>query len=112
MSVFVVAGGIVTSIAVKLDSTDVTEIAGSDDFTTRVAWFQCTEITGATPDLTVELYDGTTSVYLRYQQAMTANGSVKFEDIALNKGQKLRVTAGAANQIDVVGLTFVDNALQ
>lgn len=112
MSVFRVAGGIVAPIAVKLSSTSATEIAGSDDFTTRIAWFQCTEITGATPDLTVELYDGTTSVYLRYQQAMTANEAVKFEDIALNKGQTLRITAGTANAIDVVGLAFVNNSLQ
>jgi hypothetical protein len=112
MSVFQVVGGIFTSIAVKLAGTSPVVIAGSSDSTSRVAWFQCTEIAGSTPDLTVELYDGTTSVYLRYQQAMAANEAVKFEDIALNRGQFLRVTAGAANQIDVVGLAFVSNALQ
>jgi hypothetical protein len=112
VSVFQVTGGIITPIAVKLSATTATSVFGSSDSPSRVAWLQCTNITADTPDLTVELYDGATSVYLRYQQAMDANGAVKFEDIALNPGQFLRVTAGAADKIDVVGLAFVSNALQ
>lgn len=90
--------------AFKLSTTSATVIAGSADHGELVDWFQCTEIAGGTPNLTIELYDGTTSYYLQNAVAMTAKQSIlKTHGIALHKGWYLRVTASVANQVDVVG---------
>ncbi len=92
-------------IAFKLTTTNPTAIAGSATSKTFVDWFQCTEITGATPNLTIEIYDGTTSFYLRNAKAMTAKEEVlKNQGFSLDKGSFLRVTAGTANTIDVTGV--------
>jgi hypothetical protein len=109
MSAFQIPGGIPKPIAVKITGTSATDIAGSDTARSRVAWFQCAEIAGSTPDLTVEVYDGSTSFFLRKAVAMTANEIVVFaNNIVLDKGQYLRVTASAANQVDVVGMAMID----
>lgn len=90
--------------AFKLSTTSATVIAGSADHGELVDWFQCTEITGGTPQLTIELYDGATSYYLQKAVAMTPNQAIlKTHGIALHKGWYLRVTASVANQVDVVG---------
>ena len=93
-----------TPIAVKLTTTGATIVAGDASRPTLVDWFQCTEIAGRTPTLSIELYDGTTSVYLRNSKAMLANEEVlRTQGLALNAGQYLRVTASVANQVDVTG---------
>lgn len=103
MSVFF-QGQTADPIAIKLTTTGATIIAGSADNKTLVDWVQFTEIAGATPTLTIDIYDGTTTVYLRNALAMTAKQEVlKTHGISLNKGQYLRATASAANQIDVTG---------
>lgn len=94
----------------KLTTTSATVIAGNANSVVFVPWLACTEITGGTPTLQVEIYDGTTSYYLRHALAMTANQTYIFEaGIALNKGDFLRVTAGTANQIDVIALRTLPN---
>lgn len=61
-----------------------------------------TEIAGSTPNLTLEIYDGTTSTYFVKTKPMTALQGLVWENIPLSPIQKLRVTAGTANQIDVI----------
>lgn len=109
-SAYNIIAGTPTPIAVKLTTTDPTNIAGSATARTHVVWFQCAEIAGATPTLTVEIYDGTTSFYLRNALVFaSARSSVVFENgVTLEKGQFLRVTAGAADQVDVVGMALLN----
>jgi hypothetical protein len=100
-------------IAFKLTTTSPTVIAGDADELVRVPWFQCTNITTNTPTLTVEIYDGTTSYYLRFALAMSAKETVLFGNsdrgFLLNKGSFLRVAAGTANEIDVVGIKLMNS---
>jgi hypothetical protein len=104
--VFQVTGS--ASIAVKVTTNTVTTIAGDAAKATRIDWFQCTEILGGTPNLTVELWDGTTSVYLRKSKAMTANEEVlRTQGLTLNAGQFLRVTSSTANSVDVTGVAVL-----
>jgi hypothetical protein len=111
-SAYNIIAGTPTPIAVKLTTTDPTAIAGSATERTHVVWFQCAEIAGATPTLTVEIYNAatTTSYYLRNALAFASGrASVLFENgITLEKNQFLRVTAGAANQVDVVGMALLN----
>lgn len=98
---FTITGNIQT-IATKLTTTSVTSLYAATKRTTIVSIIAA-EITGNTPTLTIELYDGSTSYYLRYQAAMTANGIVTIDTpFVLNTGWSLRATAGTANRIDIV----------
>lgn len=113
-SAFQLTGGPVESLKVKLTTTAPTIIAGSSLYMTGVIWFQCTEITGATPNLTVEIYDDNSGVryYLRNAKAMTPKEEVKFiEGLTLQPNEFLRVTASAANQVDIVGISLLGGAL-
>lgn len=112
--VFQLAGGVADKIRQKLTATTPTVVAGSADNQTGVVWLACTEITGGTPNLSIEVYDASTSTsyYLRYQKAMTARETFIFEaGLLLNPNEFLRVTAGTVNQIDVVGMALMGNAL-
>lgn len=111
---FQLVGGAADKIRQKLTTTNPTVVAGSATLQTAVVWFLCTEIGGATPNLSIEVYDAstTTSYYLRLAKPMTAKESVLFEaGIVLNVNEFLRITAGTANQIDVVGLSLLNNSL-
>lgn len=113
-SAFQLIGGAVDKIRQKLTTTSPTVVAGSADYQTAVVWFQCTEIAGSTPNLTIEVYDAdtTTSYYLRNAKAMTAKEEVRvIEGLALQPNEFLRITASAANQVDVVGIALLGNAL-
>jgi hypothetical protein len=63
-----------------------------------------TEISGNTPTLTLEIYDGTNSFYLMYQKPMTARQTLEWGDIPLAQNQSLRATPGTANCIDVIAV--------
>lgn len=111
---FQLTGGAADKIRQKLTTTSATVVAGSATLQTTVVWLQCTEIAGNTPNLTIEVYDAktSTSYYLRNAKAMTAKESVLFEaGIVLSPNEFLRVTASAANQVDVVGLSLINNSL-
>lgn len=111
VGVFSYPGSTVEDFAVKLSTTSATIIGGNATSAMQVPWFACTEIANSTPTLTIELFDGTTSTYLRFQKAMTAKETFIFDSgIWLNPATFLRVTAGTANQIDVVGLRSLPNA--
>ena len=98
---FSITGNILT-IATKLTvSTPVVLLAATKR--TTIVSIIAAEITGNTPTLSIELYDGTTSYYLRYQAAMTANGIVTIDTpFVLNAGWSLRATAGTANRINII----------
>lgn len=111
---FQLVGGAVDKIRQKLTTTAATVVAGSADYQTAVVWFQCTEITGGTPNLTIEIYDANTltSYYLRNAKAMTAKEEVRVtEGLALQPNEFLRITSSAANQVDVVGIALLGQAL-
>jgi hypothetical protein len=100
-----------TPIAIKLTTTNPTVIAGDTERAVTVDWFQCTEIAGGTPNLSIELFDGTTSVYLRKAKPMAALEEVlRTQGFTLNRGQFLRVTASVANQVDVTGVAVLSRA--
>ena len=88
---------------VKLTTTSVTDIVAESGRCTVKKVYVC-EIAGSTPTFTLEVYDGSTSFYLMKSKPMTARQTLEWGDIPLNKGWKLRATAGTANQIDVVAV--------
>ena len=107
---FQFAGGAIDQLRTRLSTTNPTNVAGSPDRRTPVVWFQCTETSGNTPSLTIELYNATdgTSYFLRSAKNMTAREQVFFEaGIMLEKNEFLRITASPANQVDVVGQSIL-----
>jgi hypothetical protein len=98
---YTITGTALTTIPAKLTTTGVTDLFDATKRTTILS-VVATEITGNTPDYTLELYDGTTSYYIYSTKAMTADTPLIYsEPFVLPSGWKLRATAGAANQIDV-----------
>ena len=98
---YTVNGGTVLTKAVKLTTTSATDILTASGKTLIVAIYAA-EIAGATPSLTIEKYDGTTSYYLRNAKAMTARELLELNVLLnLSHGEKLRATASAADQIDI-----------
>lgn len=88
----------------KIADTSAHDVAGNADYPITVYWFACTEINGSTPNLTIAIYNGSTSTYLRNALAMTAKQTFTWDQpIKLPQGSYLRITSSAANQIDVIG---------
>lgn len=113
MTLFQIAlGAIDDIIAQKVTSSSATDVVDATDEPWYVQWFQVNENAGATPSLTVEIYDGTNSYYLGAEgsvwraKALTANQSVTFsEGYLIPQGYKLRVTSSdAAGKIEVSGI--------
>lgn len=98
---YTVNGGTILTECVKLTTNTVTDLLTAKGKTLVVAIYAA-EIAGATPNLTLEKYDGTSSFYLRNAKAMTAKELMQL-DVLLNlkNGEKIRATASAANQIDI-----------
>lgn len=99
---FTLTGGSILTTTTKLTTTSATVLYGGAGIKrTVILSIVATEIAASTPALTLELFDGTTSYYLRNALAMTAKQSLIFnEPFALQSGWSLRATAGAADQID------------
>lgn len=103
---FTLTGGSILTKATKVTTTSATDLYVASKRTVIVSII-ATEIAAATPALTLELFDGTTSYYLRKALLMTANQTLVFnEPFALQSGWSLRATASAANQIDCL-VTFM-----
>lgn len=76
-----------------------------------VAWFQVNEVANATPNLTVDIYDGTNAHYLGddagvtwVTKAVAAKTSYRFTyGIIVPKGSLLRVTSSAGG-VHVIGV--------
>ncbi len=113
MTLFQSQIGAIEEIATKVTSSTVAVIVDGTSPDTQawlVPWMQVNENAGSTPNLTVELYDGTSSYYLGsggsswVAKAVTAKQSVEFTNVVVPSGWKLRVTSSdAAGKFDVVG---------
>jgi len=111
MTVFSQLFGGVEEIAQKITGNTVVNVVDGTDQAFLVPWIAVSENSGATPNLTVELYDGTTSYYLGsggstwVAKAVAAKQSVPFTDVLVPSGWKLRVTSSdAAGKFDVTGI--------
>lgn len=114
---FQLTGGAADRIRSKITTTTPTDVAGSATRQTPVVWFQCNEVAGGTPNLTMEIYNAatTTSTYLGtggftwIAKAMTAKQSVLFsEGVMLEPNEFLRITISSGS-VDVVGLALLSN---
>jgi hypothetical protein len=100
MSVSMTTNAILTR-PIKLSSTAPTTLLDVQSRTTVISVL-CAEIAGATPALTLEIFDGTTSHYIRNAKPMGAKELFVLEGpITINASWLLRATASAANQIDI-----------
>lgn len=113
-SIFQVTGGHLVDIAVRVVNATPVVIADATKGATMVPWFSVQENAGATPSLTVDLYDPTAAAVVAYlgaggvswkAKALTALQSVVFDaGYVVRFGLQLRVTSSdAAGKIDVVG---------
>jgi len=105
----------------KITANTATTIVDGTNNAVIVPWFEVNENAGATPNLTVDIYDGTNTFYPGSDgldgntattfraKAVTANQSVRFSaGYVIQKGSKLRVTSSdAAGKFDVIGLRQV-----
>ena len=104
---YTVQGGIVQTVAFKLNATSPVDLLVAKT-KILVIGIYAAEVANATPALTIEKYDGTTSYYLQYAKPMVARGEVSHDKlITLKQGERLRAIASAANQIDV-WVTYLD----
>lgn len=104
MSGYTVLGGNLQTKYTKLTTTSATTILdGGQSGATAVAIYAC-EISGNTPTLSIDRYDGTTATYVRPpSKPLAAREEVTKEVIIILKaGELLRATASAANQVDVI----------
>lgn len=98
-------------IAVKISNSTVTDIVDGTAEAWQISWLSVGENNNSTPNVTVELYDGTTSIYLVADgycwnaQAMTGRMGISFDDIVVPIGSKLRVkSSDASGRLDVTGI--------
>lgn len=117
MSLFAVNVGSVEEISTKITSSTVavivdgTTAAAGGSQAWYVPWLSVGENAGSTPNLTVEVYDGTTSFYqvtggfTWVAKAVTAKQGITFYDLYVPVNSKLRITSSdAAGKFDVTGL--------
>lgn len=104
MSVFQFIANAPLPIKVRVTANTATTIADATNNTIFVPWFQVSEHAGSTPNLTVDVYDGTNAVYLGDDtgitwnaKAATAATSYRFtQGLVIPKGSLLRVTSSDA----------------
>jgi hypothetical protein len=99
---FTLTGGSILTKPTKLTATTATVLyGGSGTKRTVIVSVIAVEVAGATPTLTLDLFDGTTAYRLRNALAMTARQTFIFnEPIVLPVNWSLRATASAADQIE------------
>lgn len=103
-------GGTIGTRKKKLTGTSVTEVVAAGGRQT-VASINCAEIAGATPTITLEIYDGTDSFYITKGEMLSANRPKLYDQgWLLQPTESIRATASAANQIDVI-VTLVERNL-
>jgi hypothetical protein len=97
---FTLTGGSILTKPTKLTATTATVLYAAEKRTVILSII-AVEVAGATPALTLDLFDGTTAYRLRNAFAMAAKETFIFnEPITLNSGWSLRATASAADQIE------------
>lgn len=111
MSLFNLPLGSVEEIAAKITNGTATIVVDGTDQAWYVPWLAIGENAGGTPNLTVDLYDGTTAYYqvaagaLWTAKQVTAKQGVIFYDLFVPKTWVLRVTSSdAAGKFDVTGV--------
>lgn len=99
------------AIAVRIANATVTDIVDATLNAWNVSWLSVGVTTSGTPSATVELYDGTNSTYLVAANLcwnatpMTTRQGVKFEDIVVPFGSKLRVkSSDGSGLLHVTGI--------
>lgn len=105
MSIFTVSVGELEEINVPITGNSATTVADGTNNTIYVLWFEVNENNGSTPNLTVDIYDGTNARYLGSDdgasfvaRAVAAKSSQKFtQGYVIPKGSKLRVTSSDAS---------------
>lgn len=108
---FQTPAGSLQEISVRLAGSSATAIATGPLF---VPWFAVGENNGGTPNLTVVLTDGTTTVYLIGEgaawnaKAMTAKQGILFDDgYVVPAGWSIKVTSSdASGHMDITGVKF------
>lgn len=112
MSYFITGAGLITEKTI-LTSNSPTEVLNTGQ-ATLIASVTATEVGGATPNLTIEAYDGTTSTYRTYQRPMTAKERyADTEPFRLDTDEVLRVTvSNASGQVHVWVNYFNPDATQ
>lgn len=99
---YTVQGGSLLPKRVKLTTTSATALYDASKSSALLVSIIAVEIAGATPTLTLDIFDGTTTYYLQNAVAMTAKQRLQIDLLVpLKVGEQLRATASAANQIDV-----------
>lgn len=94
---FNISGGALVTSRTKLTSNAVATVFTAKS-RTIVLSVTCVENSGTTPNLTVEVYDGTTSFYLRKAVVMTAGTAFIFnEPFEVFPGGVIRVTSSDAS---------------
>lgn len=97
---FTLTGGSILTKPTILTTTNATALYSATKRTVILSVIAA-EVAGATPTLTLDLFDGTTAYRLRNALAMTARQTFIFnEPITINSGWSLRATASAADQIE------------
>lgn len=113
MSVFQFPSSQALEIVVPVTGNSATTIVDATDNAIFVAWFEVNENNGSTPNLTVDVYDGTNARYLASDdgavfvaRAVAAKSSQQFtRGYVIPKGSKLRVTSSdAAGRFHVMGV--------
>jgi len=94
---FNINGGSVVTTRVKLTDSTATTIFTAKSRTTVLS-VTATENNGGTPNLTIDIYDGTTAYYLRKATAMTAGTAYTYsEPFELPVGWSIRATSSDAS---------------
>lgn len=106
MSNFLLGGALDTVFAKITGNTAVDVLTATKR--TVVTSIEVTENAGSTPNLTVAIYDGTTTYYRRNAVAVTANQTVTFtEPVMLRNGWSVRIlSSDAAGKFDVL-VTYI-----
>jgi len=116
MSVFQFGSNGPLPIVKRITASTVTTVLDATNNTLFVPWFQVNEHAGSTPNLTVDVYDGTNAVYLGDDSGATWNAkaatmlnSYRFtQGLVIPKGSLLRVTSNdAAGKFHVHGVYVI-----
>lgn len=102
---FTIQGGALLPAKQKLTSTAATVIVEGGQSGATVVRIIATELAGATPALTLEVFnlETLTSYYLRFEKPMVAKEEyMRDELLPIRANEQLRARASTANQIDVL----------
>lgn len=105
MNIFHFPSSQALEINVPVTDNSATTIVDAADSVQLVAWFEVNENNGSTPNLTVDIYDGSNARYLASDdgatfvaRAVAAKSSQKFtQGYVIPIGSKLRVTSSDAS---------------